>query len=120
LINLLANGVVATSVMHRTLVLDRTSLVVRIVPTAEVNPTRDHRPATNAAISRQLRIAASVTAGDRAISRPALPTDRLSINADPHDAVLVRRDGRNNVIGILKTRRVGPDCDWNATRFPLR
>jgi hypothetical protein len=48
------------------------------------------------------------TARDRAIDRQALRRDRLSINTDPHEAVLVRHDGRNNVIGILKTRRVGP------------
>jgi len=57
------------------------------------------------------------TADDRAIDRPALRGDGLSINADPHDTVLVRHDGRNNVIGILKPRRMGPDCDWSATRF---
>ena len=57
------------------------------------------------------------TADDRAIDRPALGGDGLSINADPHDTVLVRHDGRNNVIGILKPRRMGPGCDWSATPF---
>jgi hypothetical protein len=30
---------------------------------------------------------------------------------------MVRHDGRNNVIGIFKPRRVGPDCDWSAARL---
>jgi hypothetical protein len=45
----------------------------------------------------------------------ALGDVRLSINADPHYAVLVRHDGGNNVIGVLKPRRVRPDCDQSAT-----